>query len=135
MSDNKSDKYFSKAITKKQTIDAGMALMLILLLIAYFTQNNLYYKITILVLVINMTIPVFFYPFAFIWFGFSKIMGTIMSKIILTVLYIVIVIPVGSIRIIIGKDSLLLKKFKKSDESVFKTRNIIFSSKDIEHPY
>ena len=135
MSENKSDKYFSKVITKKQSTDAGMALILILLLIAYFTQNNIYYKITIPVLIINMTVPMFFYPFAFLWFGFSKIMGTIMSKIILTVLYIVIVIPMGTIRLIIGKDSLLLKKFKKNNESVLKTRNIIFSSNDIENPY
>jgi len=70
-----------------------------------------------------------------IWFGFSHILGTVISKIILTIVYILLVIPVGIFRRLIGKDSLQLSEFKKGNNSVMKTRNYNFSSKDIEYPY
>ena len=127
--------YFPKTISKKQASDTGMAAVLILLLIGLIAQNNLYYKIAIPVLVINMTFPMFYYLFAVVWLGMSKLLGTVISKIILTVVYILLVIPVGIFRRVIGKDSLQLSEFKKGTNSVMKKRDYSFSSKDIENPY
>ena len=127
--------YFHRTISKKQASDTGMAIVLVLLLIGLFSQNTIYYKIAIPVLIINMIVPMLFYPFAIIWLGFSHLLGTVVSKIILTIVYIVLVIPVGIFRRILGKDSLQLNEFKKDTGSVMKVRNYNFSSKDIEKPY
>lgn len=127
--------FFPRSISNKQATDAGMAVVLILLLIGLFTENTLFYKIAIPVLVINMTFPMVFYPFAILWFGLSQLLGSIMSKIILAIVYIFMVIPVGAIRRLLGKDALHLSKFKKSKNSVMYTRNYNFLSKDIENPY
>ena len=127
--------YFPKQISKKQASDAGMAAVLILLLIGLFTTNDIYYKIAIPVLVINMTIPMIFYPFAVLWFGCSQLLGTIMSKLILTIVYVFMVIPVGVFRRLMGKDALHLSEFKKSKNSVMHSRNYNFSAKDIENPF
>ena len=135
MSSKKSEQYFPRTISKKQASDTGMAIMLILLLVGLFTKNDVYYKIAIPVLIINMTFPMFYYLFAIIWLGFSKLLGTVMSKIILTIVYIILVIPVGLFRRLIGKDSLQLSEFKKGSNSVMKTRNYNFTTKDIETPY
>lgn len=112
-----------------------MAIVLILLLLSFFTKNDLYYKIAIPVLVINMTYPMFYYFFAIIWFGFSSILGTIVSKILLTIVFFLIVLPIAFLRKIAGKDSLQLKKFKKNKSSVMFTRNYTFSFKDIAKPF
>ena len=130
-----SNKFFPSVITKKQSSDTGMAMVLIFLLIGFFTGNSMFFKIAIPILVINMIVPMFYYPFAFIWLGFSNLLGTIMSKIILTVVYLIMVIPVGIFRRLLGKDSLQLSKFKKSNESVMKIRNHVFLSADIEKPF
>jgi hypothetical protein len=135
MSINNKGKYFPNTISKKQASDTGMAMMLILLLIGLISGNNLYYKISIPVLIINMTIPMFFYPFAIVWFGFSQLLGTIVSKIILTVVYVIMVIPLGLVRRAFGKDSLQLSEFKKDTGSVLRTRNVVFTSEDIEKPF
>lgn len=127
--------YFPITISTKQASDTGMALVLLLLLIGLFTHNNLYYKIAIPVLVINMTYPLFYYPVAFIWLGFSQFLGTIVSKIILTIIYLILVIPVGVFRRLVGKDSLQIFQFKKGNKSVMRIRNYTFVSKDIENPY
>ena len=127
--------YFPRTVSKKQASDTGMAAVLILLLIGLFTHNNLYYKIAIPVLVINMTFPMFYYLFAIIWLGFSKLLGTIVSKIILTIIYFIMVIPIGVFRRLLGKDSLKLSEFKKGNKSVMQTRDYNFLSEDIEKPY
>jgi len=127
--------YFPRTISKKQASDTGMAAVLILLLIGLFTHNNLYYKIAIPVLVVNMTFPMFYYLFAIIWLGFSQLLGTIVSKIILTIIYFIMVIPIGVFRRLLGKDSLKLSEFKKGTKSVMQTRDYNFLSEDIEKPY
>lgn len=135
MDPGSTDKYFPKTISKKQASDTGMAVLLILLLLALFKQDLLYVKIAIPVLVINMTFPMLYYPFAFVWLGLSNVLGTVMSKVILTIVYILMVIPLGVIRRWSGKDPLQLNEFKKNSHSVLKTRDHHFSSKDIEAPY
>jgi uncharacterized membrane protein len=132
---NSKGKYFSGKLSAKQCSDTGMAMVLLLLLTGYFTGTQIFYILGIPVLVINMILPRLFYPVAYVWLGFTNLMGTIMSKIILTIVFVVLVIPVGLVRRLFKKDSLLLTKFKKSRKSVMITRNHCFSATDIERPY
>ncbi len=127
--------FFPTKISKKQATDSGMAVVLILLLIGLFSQNILYFKLAIPFLVIDMIFPMFFYLFAIVWLGFSHLLGTVVSKIILTVVFIILVLPVGIFRRLLGKDSLQLAKFNKGEGSVMLTRNKTFDLKDIEKPY
>lgn len=127
--------YFSTDITKKQATDTGMAAVLILLLIGLFTGEVLFFKVAIPVLVVNMTFPMFYYPLAIVWFGFSHLLGTYVSKILLSVVFFGLVAPIGLLRSVLRKDSLLLKEFKKSDKSVMKVRNHSFTGKDLESPF
>lgn len=127
--------YFPKTISKKQASDSGMAFVLILLLIGAFTKNDVFFKIAIPALIMNMIFPMFFFLFAIVWLGFSNIIGEIVSKIILTIVFILLVVPVGFIRKMLKKDPLQLTKFKKSEKTVMIKRNFVFSSKDIEKPY
>lgn len=115
--------------------DTGMAVVLILLLLELFIGTGIYFKISIPVLILNMTVPQIFYPIAYIWFGFAQILGTIVSKILLFVVFSIIVLPVALLRRLLGKDTLLLKKWNTNNDSVFKTRDHLFSSSDIEKPY
>ena len=132
---NNSSGFFPTSITKKQAKDAGMAVTLILLIIGFFTGNDIFYKIAIPVLIIDMIVPMFYYPFAIIWFGLSTLLGTVVSKILLSVVFFVLVLPIGLLRRLLGKDSLKLKDFKKTKKSVMKTRNQFFSPADLEKPF
>ncbi len=46
-----------------------------------------------------------------------------------------LVLPVGLVRRLLGKDSMRIKSWKKGKESVFRVRDHRFSAKDLEHPY
>jgi hypothetical protein len=122
-------------ISKKQANDAGMALVLILLILGFVFKNDLFFKIAVPVLVINMIVPMFYYPFAILWFSLSNILGAIVSRILLSVIFFVVVSPISLLRKLFGKDSLLLKKFKANSSSVMVARNHLYTSKEIEKPF
>jgi hypothetical protein len=121
--------------TPNQERDTGLALLLILLLIVYFSENVTLIIPSIAVLVLIMIWPNIFYPLAPFWFGLSRLLGTIVSKIILSLLYFLIVTPVGILRRILDKDSMRLKDWKNGKDSVLLKRNHTFTQKDIDKPY
>ncbi len=129
------EKMFPKSISKKEASDTGMAMTLILLLLGYFTKNVIYYKIAIPALVMNMAFPMFYYPFAMVWLGLTNLLGIVVSRILLSVVYLFFLMPVGMIRRVMGKDSLNLKGFKKGKESVMINRDIEFTANDIKNPF
>jgi len=127
--------FLPQSVTTDQAKDTGMAMVLICLLIAFFGGKQLSYGVGMLLLLINMIAPNIFKPAARIWLGFSHLLGAFMSRIILSIVFLVLVFPVGLVRRIIGKDSMQLKKWKKDRGSVFKIREHEFTADDIKHPY
>ena len=128
-------KIFNCNISKKQATDTGMAMVLIFLLLGFLLKNTLFFKIAIPILIINMICPIVYKPVAIIWLGLSHLLGTIVSKILLTIIFFLVVTPIGLFRRLLGYDSLKLKKFKKGNKSVMEVRNITFSNIEIEKPY
>jgi hypothetical protein len=129
------NKYFSEPIDEHQCKDSGMALVLVCLLIGFFSQKTIFYLFSIIFLIINMTIPTLYRPFARLWLGVSDILGTVVSKIILTLIFFMLVTPVGILRRAMRKDSLLIKEWKKDTSSAFVVREHLYSADEIEKPY
>ena len=124
-----------KRITTKQAGDSGMALVLILLLSGYFTGNSNLYKIAIPILIVNMIYPMAFYYWGIIWIGLSTMIGTVVSKILLGLVYFIVVLPMALMRQIIGKDPMKIKQFKKSSSSIMKVRKHKLKPEDVIYPY
>ena len=115
--------------------DTGLAMILILLLFVHFGRYYFLILPAIVVLVLIMTWPAIFGPLARFWFGLSHFLGSIVSKILLTIIFLTIVTPMGLLRRMIGADSMRLKKWKQDDDSVFIERNHTYSSSDLKKPY
>ena len=124
-----------KKLSVENCKDAGLALVLISLICYQVWKLEVLVLLAIIFLVVAMTYPPIFQPFARFWFALSTALGTVVSKIILTVLFFVIVLPIGLMRRALGKDSMRMKDWKKGRDSVFRTRDHRFSAKDLEHPY
>ena len=56
--------------------------------------------------------PRIYRPVAVFWLGFSDLLGAVMSKILLSIVYFAVVTPIGILRRLAGKDSLKLRAFK-----------------------
>lgn len=112
-----------------------MAMVLILLLLALGTKRNYLLFCAIGVLVLDMIRPQLFKPLAVVWFGLSHVLGIITSRIVLSILFFVVVTPIGVMRRLLGADTLKLKAFKRGNGSVMDKRNHKFCADDILKPY
>jgi len=121
--------------TPEQAKDTGLALALLCLLIIQVRHTYKLVPLAIVLLIITMAWPRAFQPLAGLWFGLAHLLGTVMSKVILSVLFFVLVTPIGLIRRLLGADSLQLKKWKKSQDSVFLVRADLVNKKDLQTPY
>lgn len=122
-------------ITKEQSKDTGMALVLIFLLLALATKRDVYLYWAIGVHILNMIVPQIFRPAGVVWFSFAHVMGIVVSKVVLSLIFFVIVTPIGLVRKLFGADSMHLKGFKVDSKSVMHERNHTFTGKDLEQPY
>jgi polyferredoxin len=122
-------------VTPEQSKDTGMALVLILLLIWVGGGHDGVVVAAIVVHVANMVMSKVFRPAAIVWFALSHLLGTVVSKVLLSIVFFGIVTPVGLWRRMLGKDSLRLRAFRVGHKSVMTQRNHTYTGRDIEHPY
>jgi hypothetical protein len=121
--------------TKEQAKDTGLAAVLILLLMAYFWQLPTLLAPAIGVLVLTMAWPAFFRPAAVVWFGLSHLIGTVASKVILSIVFFVVATPIGLLRRLLGADSMRLRGWKRGRESVFGVRDHVYTPTELERPF
>ena len=124
-----------KNITKKQCTDFGLVVIMLLLTWTIYRKNFVLVPLALGLTLITIVVPVVLYPFAFLWFGLSKWLGMVSSGILLTIIYYLVVTPVGVVRRLLGHDSLKLKEFKKGKQSVMKERNHVFTAADLRDTF
>ncbi len=128
-------KIVKRKITPDQSRDTGLAIVLIVLLVIHFGELYSLMWLAIAGLVLTMAWPSLFRPLAPVWFGLSDLLGAVVSRIILSLVFALVVTPVGLIRRLFGADSLQLKRMRKGQESAFTKREHRFIAKDLERPY
>ena len=126
---------FGKKISKDQSRDTGMAMVLLSMLLAISPKRHSLLFVAMALHVLNMTVPGLYRPIAVLWFGLSDLMGAVMSKILLSLVFFLVVTPIAILRRLFGKDALKLRAFKASKDSVMLERNHTFAARDLERPY
>jgi hypothetical protein len=126
---------FKRPIMKEQSEDTGMAMVLLLLLASGAFKQQALITAAMIALIADMTVPQLYRPVAVLWLGLSHLLGTVLSKILLTLVFFGVVTPIGLARKLLGFDSLKLTGFKSGENSVMVVRNHIFTGKDIETLY
>lgn len=112
-----------------------MAMVLILLLLALVYKLEFYLIGALCVHILNMIVPRVYRPVAVLWLGLTQLLGMVVSRLILSVVFLVVVTPIGLVRRMMGIDSLKLKEFKASTDSVMHERNHKYTADDIQRPY
>ena len=123
------------SVSRRQIVETGMLLALVVLLLGVFTGRHAYYTVAVIILLINLILPILFKPLAMVWFGLAQALSMVSSKIILTLLFVLLVVPVGWWRRWRGKDPLQLKAFRRNRSSAFKIREHQFVPTDLDKPY
>jgi hypothetical protein len=115
--------------------DTALALAFLFLLVWFFTDQTFWVHAAMGLLVLAMVFPGAMALPAKAWFGFSRVLGNVMSRVILTGIFFLIVCPVALVRRAAGKDALGLKKWKRDGQSAFFVREHVFTEQDLRNPY
>jgi len=121
--------------TPEQAKDTGMAMVLICLLLGYWGKFPKFLPVSLALLFLTMVWPNAFRPLAVLWFGLSYLLSRVMSRVILTLVFFLVVTPIGVIRRLWGADALQLKKWKQGRDSVFVVREGPVQGNDMANPY
>ena len=120
--------------SQDQNKDSALAAVLILILAGLATGHRALLVGAVVVLVLAMTVPGAFRPLARVWFGFSHLLGEIVSRALLTLAFFCIVTPIAVCRRLTGKDSLRLIR-QRRPASALTGRNHRFTASDLEKPF
>lgn len=112
-----------------------MAMVLITLLVAYAGLRSRLLLLAVFLLVLTMARPQLFRPLSVVWFGASRVLGSVLSRLILTVVFFGLITPVGLLRRWSGKDPLQLRRWKRADGSVLTERQGMIGPDDLAKPY
>lgn len=121
--------------TKDQCKDTGFAIILVGLIVVRLADMYQLIPWLIVFTLLIMIKPTLLKPAAALWFGLSTLMGTVVSKILLSVIFFVLVTPMGLLRRLLGKDSLQLRQFKKNKETAFEVRDHAVCDQDLKHMF
>lgn len=120
---------------KEQYKDAGMAMVLLSLILYLYFHQEIYLYAAIGMHIVNMVVPIVYRPVAIVWLGLSNAMGWVVSRALLSLIFLVVVTPVGLIRRWCGKDALRLREYREGRDSVMQKRNHTYTAEDIRKPY
>lgn len=126
---------FSSPIQRREAIDTGMAMVLLCLIVWFVTGDTRWTVAAVSLLLINMTWPSAFKPVAKVWLGLSHVLGAVMSRVILSLIFFVVVTPLALLRRMIGHDPMARRHWKTGSESLFIVRDHTYSAEDIERPF
>jgi multisubunit Na+/H+ antiporter MnhG subunit len=121
--------------TVKQARDTGLALALLCLLAAWLAGFWELTGLALLVLLLSLVFPNIFRPLAGPWFALSRVMGEVSSRVVLTLLFFLVVTPVGLLRRLTGADPMQLQKWRQGNASVMRCRDHLYRPEDLDKPY
>jgi len=124
-----------KKVNKKQCMEFGQVITLVTLFFALRFINQHLVLAAFVLLLITVLMPIIFYPLAVLWFGLSCLLSKVGPPVLLTVIFFVVVTPVGLLRRLWKHDNLRLKEFKKDKQSVMVDRNHLYTKDDLLHSF
>ena len=127
--------FLPAAVSNKECADTAMAMTLISLLAILYTRSLGLLPLAIGLLLLGMVWPRAYSPLARLWLGISLLLGSVMSRVVLSIIFVVVVTPVGLVMRLFGHDPMRRKAWKKGTDSTFVTRDHIVEAKDMEHPF
>ena len=123
------------SITKAQSKDTSLAFILIFSILTLYKKELQFVYPALAFSLVSMTFPQLFKPLAFLWFGLAEVMGTIMSKILLSLVFFFVITPLTLLIKMMGVDSMRIKEWHNGKDTAFIDRNHQFGKADIEKPY
>lgn len=122
-------------LSKEQIKDVVIIITLVMMFFAVFQGIETFYLASFIILLVGLLLPVLFKPVALVWFGFSHYLGIVMNTLILSVVFFLIIFPIGALKRIFTQNNLGMNGWKKGNGSVFEKKHKLYQETDLNHPF
>lgn len=114
----------------RKHIETIIVLTIALAAIGWFTKKQSWYWVTAIFAIASLALPPLAKYTHIVWMKLAEAIGYVMNKVLLSIVFIIVVIPLGLISRLTGKNSIRLKK---GGDTYFKTRNHTYTKADLEN--
>ncbi len=121
-------------VTRKNCIELIVASLILFAFLAIM-KKNLYFVVPVPPLILLLLRPTIIMPLAKVWMGFGHILGTINSKILLSIVFFVLVTPVAIIRRSFSNGSMTNWKKNTKKDTMFILRKKSFKREDFDKAF
>lgn len=118
---------------REKQLESALAFVLILLIVSLGTGYKPLVFYTIVVGFLLGAFPFLLRYFYLVWTGFLKALNFITSKVLLSIIFIAIIIPLSFFVRRSKKRTIILKKDNRT--TLFTDRNHLFTSDDFKNPW
>lgn len=121
-------------ISRKQNVETGLVIALALALFSSFLGR---YGTVVLVAELALTLlwPAVFTPLAWLLLKAGGALGHIMSNLVMCLVFYLVITPISLFRTLAGKDSIMLRRFKKDVSSCLARQVKEYDSGDLEKQF
>jgi H+/gluconate symporter-like permease len=117
---------------RHKELETILILVIFMIVLYWINKENIFLIAAAIVALMAVLVPPAGRAIHWVWMKFAEGLGFVMSKIMLTLIYIILVIPLGWITGKLGKSSIRLKQGGKS---YFTERNHTYNKEDLENPW
>lgn len=127
--------FIKKQLTDSQVYGSGLAFILIFLLMMLFTEARIFLYGAVIATVVLLAWPAPFRYFGIFWFSLGEALGYVVSRILLTLIFFLIVTPVSVFKRKSIRRRMKLDEKSTGPASVFITRDHRFTPSDFVKPF
>lgn len=118
-------------ISRDRTVTFGLTFTLISVLFLFYKTHHPFLIVPFISIAICIAFPALLKPFAFVFYNATEIVGKLLSIIVLSLVFFLIVTPIGVMKRLKGYDPMKRKAWKKDKSSVFIKYDHDYSAADL----
>jgi len=117
---------------KTKRLETVLTIVLALVIIYWFKRWNVLLLCAISIGIAALLIPAVASGIHWFWMKLSHVMGAVSGRVILTLIYLLVLLPLAMLARIFGKSNFRLKV---GGTTYFKERNHTYTKEDMMHPW
>ena len=115
---------------KEKSLETLLVLVGAFIVIFWVSSKKIYLLVALILILTGIVSPFLSAKISWAWLKFAELIGSVMSKVILSLVFFVFLVPIALVYRLTKKNPLFLKR---QDESYYIVRNKQYSPKDIEN--
>ena len=119
-----------KENNKEKSLETLLVLTGALIVVYWNSPKKIYLLIALLFVLIGIVSPFLSSKISWLWQKFAELIGSVMSKVILSVVYFVFLVPIALVYRLTQKNPLFLKR---KEGTYYNIRNKQYAPEDIEN--